>query len=265
MKSAIFRIRWFLTLSVSVLSISLAISQTIPGNGIYVDPSRFALPVPAVQQTFALSERPLGYAAYNPITDNQGNSYIRIGGYRVKGSPYLFSQNVHGYIFLTKNNGVATELAYDTYNQQLQFYIPETQQTGTEKLEDVDSFYISKDENTVKQNMVFINARIIDPSKKYFLQKLVGGNKYSLYKLNKSELQIPSDNYVESDLREFDLEQQYFYLEKGGKALKKIKPSFRFLKNEFKDVTIDNMVNDAELSNDPDIALQMFFLKLDDK
>ena len=249
----------------SFFLISTVFSQiaTNPNGGLYINPSQFAQARPAVEQAFTFSGAPQAYPGYQPILDNSGNSFIRIGNFRVKGNPYLFTKNVDGYIFYG-GKGKAVELAYDTYAQQLDYYDSKTQKTGINKLNDVDSFYIKGDGSLVKQDLFFINARFVDPSKKFFLQKLFTGSNYNLYKLNKSALQIMSSNYIESDLREFSLNQEYFYTITGSKMMKKIKLSAKFLHEEFENTSSKIPVNDDELSADPDTVLKHFFSKLDE-
>ena len=231
-------------------------------NGGNTELSRFPLPKPAIAQSFVAVMPSNAYSGYKTVSDDQGHSYIRVGNFRVQGSPYLFNSNVQGYLFLGQKKGAQVQLAYDTYGQQLEFYRPDNGEVGTKQLNEIDSFYIISDGKAVKENLFFVNARVIDPSKKYFLQQLLDGDKFSLYKLNKSSLQIVNDNYIESDLREFANDQEYFYLEAGKKTLKKFKPNLRSVKNEFTQADISTMLTDEELSADTDQALKKFFTYL---
>ena len=53
----------------------------------------------------------------------------------------------------------------------------------------------------------------------------------------KSELNYVSENYIQSELREFEMQSEYYYKSADEKGLKKIKPNAYSVAKEFKNVT----------------------------
>ncbi|HNP53794.1 MAG TPA: hypothetical protein PKK69_04235 [Ferruginibacter sp.] len=189
-------------------------------------------------------------------------SYRKIGTFKVIGSPYFWGGEVRGDIFTAKEKGVDVFVDYDTYYQQLEVHNSKQSEKMNMSLKDVDSFFLYiRDETGNKKQFFFINATFLDKGKKMFIQELFKGEKCSLYKGYKSTLGYVSTNYVESELRQFDLETEYFYYSQATSGkLKKLKLSDKALIAEFKDIRdITDLVKSGDLEKNPETTLLTIF------
>ena len=83
---------------------------------------------------------------------------------------------------------------------------------------------------------------------------------FQLYKKYKSTLEIVTTNYIESDLRQFDLSYDYYYLNKNTGEMKKIRYSYNGLKKEFAPIKdISSLINNNKLSGNRDIVINTIF------
>ena len=82
--------------------------------------------------------------------------------------------------------------------------------------------------------MKFIYGSFLGTKEKFYYLEVCKGDKYSLYKRYKSDLGYVSTNLAQSELRQFDLEYEYFYFEEGKDGLKKIKANPSSVIKEFK-------------------------------
>ena len=90
--------------------------------------------------------------------------------------------------------------------------------------------------------------------------ELFTGKRYSLYKRYKSDLGYVSTNYVQSELRQFDLLFDYFYTDTEGKGVKKLKPNVSSIIKEFKSVKdISSVLTNDAFAVNPDDALKKAF------
>lgn len=161
-----------------------------------------------------------------------------IGPYKVIGSSYLFGEHHKADLFAPEAKAFNIYVSYNTYNQELEFYSssnpnsPLVKEPGT-----VDSFMIhANKEAGFEHPLKFIYGAALGTKEKYFFQEICKGEFFSLYKRYKSDLGYSSSNYVQSELRQFDLQYEYYYQEKGSKSLKKIKPNSVSVVKEFKSV-----------------------------
>jgi hypothetical protein len=95
---------------------------------------------------------------------------------------------------------------------------------------------------------------------KIFLQVMAKGPRFTLYKAYKSTLEIVSSNYVQADLRQFDLNYDYYYTDTQNPGLKKLKKNKDAIRKEFKNVkdlsTFAELENFAQI---PDEVLKSVF------
>lgn len=196
------------------------------------------VPTSASSQFGAWRDPALNHNALLKEKTGEG-SFIIIGGFKVKGSPYLFGPSHKGNMFSTEAMAYNIKLSYNTYNQELEFITtsnpdkPLVKEPGT-----VDSFLIQKDiANNILGDLKFIYGSILGTKDKAYYQEIFAGPKFTLYKKYKSELNYVSENYIQSELREFEMQVEYYYKTADEKGLKKIKPNAYAVAKEFKNVT----------------------------
>jgi hypothetical protein len=244
--------------SVTLLCLMLSLygrSQLNPGN------SQFATPAPN-PQTFANTiDAAVGYNAW--ALANNENSFKRIGGYKVKGTPYLFGGAYKGDVYAKNQVGKQVTVGYDTYQQQLEVYMG-SKDPIVKGFTEIDSFVLRADSNTYfKEDMFFLNAGLFDSTKNFFIMKIYEGKRFSLYKAYHSVLGVVSENYVQSELRQFDLNVDFYYFDNAKKGLTRLKLSPKFLKSEFKEFINVGATLDLEILNrNPQFELLKIFIQL---
>ena len=164
--------------------------------------------------------------------------YKLIGPYKVTGSSYLFGEHHKGDMFAPEAKAWNIYLSYNTYNQELEFYStsnpdkPLIREPGT-----VDSFIIHENPAVgIIQSLRLMYGSVLGVKDKYYYQEIYTGNRFSLYKRYKSDLTYSTTNYAQSELRQFDLQIEYYYADAQGKGLKKIKPNAASVIKEFKEI-----------------------------
>ena len=164
--------------------------------------------------------------------------YKLIGAYKVIGSSFLFGEHHLGDIFAPEVKAYNIYISYNTFNQEVEFYskgnpdIPLIREPGT-----LDSFIIHQDlGQKITSNLKFVYGSLLGVKDKYYYQEICTGNQFSLYKRYKSDLGYVSTNYVQSELRQFDLESEYYYTDTASKGIKKIRPNAASVIKEFKDI-----------------------------
>ena len=101
----------------------------------------------------------------------------------------------------------------------------------------LDSFIIHQNiELGILNPLKFVYGSLLGFKDKYYFLEICTGKRFSLYKRYKSELGYVSSNYVQSELRQFDLQYEYYYTDSEGKGIKKLKPNAASVIKEFKDV-----------------------------
>jgi hypothetical protein len=194
-------------------------------------------------------------------------TYQQIGNFKVVGTSYLYGPKLAGDIYTTKERATNIQLSYNTYNQQVEAYQNNSEKPIIMKLADVDSFRLIAARNSdFKEDLLFVNANKIDASRKFFAQHVIAGKRFNLYKAYKSELGYVSTNYVQSELRQFDLSYEYYYSDSTKPGLKKLKVTPGGLKKEFNEIAdITSFANDEELSTNPEYVLGKIFVVLNNK
>lgn len=213
--------------------------------------------------SFAVNAQQLAYVdaaqAYNRILiEKSGDSYMRIKNYKVVGSPYLFGQKNKGDLFAIGETAYNIELSYNTYNNEVEFYSTSNpKQPLNKEVEKVDSFIIDKNPGIgINEQLKFINSKLLYQDGKDFYLVLLRGSDFDLYKKYTSALGIVSTNYIQSELRQFDIGYEYFYLDKKTKQLKKLKLSNAWLKKEFSTVAdVSSLLQGDQLQRNPENVL----------
>jgi hypothetical protein len=184
-----------------------------------------AAPDPALRHNRLLQER----------TDE--GVFTVVGNFKVKGSAFLFGGRNKGNLFGREATAFNIYLNYNTYNQELGFYSTSNPVNALVKEPgEVDSFILHTEKDAgILSPVKFVYGAHIGSKEKAYYQEVYAGQQYSVFKKYKSELGYVSSNYTQSDLRQFDLVAEYYYIG-PDKKLKKIKSGTSAVVKEFKGV-----------------------------
>ena len=220
--------------------------------------SAFAQPVPGYVDP-AISHNRL-------IREQTGEGvYKLIATYKVVGSSYLFGAKHQGDLYSTDAKAFNIQLSYDTYNQNVEFYStanpekPLVKEPGT-----VDSFVLHADEATgLTVPEKFIYGAHLGTSEKAYFQEIFRGPRFSIFKRYKSDLGYVSDNYIQSELRQFDLLYDFYYVDEEKKTVKKIKANASSVVKEFRGVKdLSAVVSADDFFVNPNEAFRKAFIYL---
>jgi len=189
---------------------------------------------------------------YNRLVIEKGNgTYQQIKNFRVTGTSFLYGEKNKGSMYASNESGNNILLTYDTYSQNVDFYPSSgtgpalTKEPGT-----LDSFVINKKPEAMLENDIkFVYGSIVGSKDKAYFQVVSKGKKVSLYKKYNAELGMVTTNYIQSELRQFNILVEYFYADSTGKIVKKLKISPKTLVKEFvliKDLSA--IINDDDLT-----------------
>lgn len=221
--------------------------------------------LPALSQQLSYSDPAVMYQRILLEKSGEG-SYQKIGNFKVIGTSFLYGGNQRGNVYTPSEKAEDATISYDTYNQQIL-----VMQKGQDKelamsIRDVDSFTMNIIDKKVDLGLKFINAQQKDPSKKFFMAVISEGPRFNLYKVYTSTMGYVSTNYIQSELRQFDLLADYYYCDNSKKGLKKIRLSEKSVKSEFKDVAdLTETLNSVSLEKNPEQALSEVFKVLNAK
>jgi hypothetical protein len=175
---------------------------------------------------------------HNKLLRQTDGMYKVIGTYKVIGSSFLFGEHLIGDMFAPEAKAYNIFISYNTYNQEVEFYStgnPDkslVKEPGT-----LDSFIIHQNIGMgILNPMKFVYGSVLGVKDKCYFLEICIGKRFSLYKRYKSELEYATGNYVQSELRQFDLEYEYYYTDSEGKGIKKLKPNAASVIKEFKEV-----------------------------
>ena len=196
--------------------------------------------------------------AYNKYSILKGeNETVQIGAFKVIGSPYLLGikhpANVYG------KKGVANSVfaGYDTYRQEVEVYLDQSNSSFKKNFHEIDSFTLLTNPET--DSLHFVNFFDKGFKEKVFLQVVKDGKKIELLKTFKSELGATS-NYVQSDLRQFDLDITYYSYDKLEMKFSKLKLSKKDLKQKFPQAKeLIEAEDDNNLKDNPEQFLKSLF------
>ncbi len=174
--------------------------------------------------------------------------YKLIGTFKVVGTPYLYGEKNKGHLFSPEATAFNIFLSYNTYSQELEFCStsnpdkPLVKEPG-----EVDSFVILPNiELGILTPLKFVHGKHIGSKENAYYEEIYSGDKYSIYKKYKSELGYVSTNYIQSELRQFDLGLDYYY-NSPDKQMKKLKANSSTVIKEFKNVKDLSLVINEEI------------------
>jgi hypothetical protein len=195
------------------------------------------------------------------MLEKGGTEVVRIGSFKVTGTPYLFGEKNDGNVFTPSANTLNVQVSYNTYSQAIE--IVEQGKSAPFILEnrDVDSFYLKVvNQENISQPLFFVHGKYIYSKEKQFFQLVYKGSQFSLYKKYYATLGYVGTNYIQSDLRQFDLNFDYYYTNQADQKIKKLKLSSSAIQKEFKTKTgITEFFQSEEFSNNPEQALIKVF------
>ncbi|MBL7742904.1 MAG: hypothetical protein JNN00_05445, partial [Chitinophagaceae bacterium] len=189
--------------------------------------------------------------AYNRLLIEKGSgTYRQVSNYKVTGTAYLFGEQNNGAIYSPNETGNNILITYDTYTQNVIFYPSANGPALTKEPGTVDSFLIKKNtEAMLEKDILFVYGSTLGVKDKVYFQAVSRGKRVSLYKKYTSELVIVSTNYIQSELREFKINVDYYYADSTGKGLKKLKISSKALAKEFASVKdLSGIINEDDLT-----------------
>lgn len=186
--------------------------------------------------------------------------YRNVGIYKVKGNSYLMKGNNVSDLFSILGYGTNLALVYDTYTQQVAVMQPDKKSVINLSMDEVDSFYLKVDNDKLLTGpMMFKNMTKIDPSVKSYMQELVRGGKYSLYRSYYADMKNAAMDVAQTNLKEFEIRSDYYFIDntKGTeKKLVKIKGNLKNLKEYFKnDTDALQVLNNNSLPVDQKLTL----------
>lgn len=181
-----------------------------------------------------------------------------IGPYRVIGTSYLFGERNKGNIYSTDATAINIQVGYNTYNQEVEFVSPSNPGKPLIKSPgEVDSFlFLANKSLGSESDMKFIYGKHLGSSEKAYFLELATGPKAGIYKRYKADVGYVSSNYVQSELRQFDLLYDYFIYNPTSKTLKKVKNNFSSLLKELKAIQdVSAVFTASAFAENPDKAL----------
>jgi hypothetical protein len=192
----------------------------------------------------------------------EDRTYTQIGNYKVIGSSYVYGRHHLGNLYAKGETGLNIYLSYNVYNQDVEFYSssnasePLVKEIGT-----VDSFLLRRD-SLISEDLRFYYGPVIGSREQtYFLASYTGPT-YQLYKCYKVQIGVVSTNYIQSDLRQFELSYDYYYKGPQMKEPKKLKQGFYALKKEFSKLNSGSLLDEGLYNANPDEEMKKLFERL---
>lgn len=189
-------------------------------------------------------------------------NYKLIGPYKVVGTPYVFDEKSKGNLFSPEAKAFNIFLSYNAYKQEVEFYStsnpdkPLVKEPG-----EVDSFvFLPNLELGIVKPLKFVYGSTIGSDEKAYYQEVFAGPKFGIYKKYKAELGYVSSNYIQSELRQFDLLCDYYFVDVKDKKVKKIKANAYNVIKEFKGVKdLSAVITNDDFDSNPDEAFRKAF------
>lgn len=209
------------------------------------------------------------YINHNKLIQNtaQGGGYYLIGPYKVQGSPYFNKDTVLGTFYSKTETVLNIYLRYELFNQNLEFISSANkEQALVKEIGELDSFLLFRNEKKgIKEDLKFVDAKMLGVDDKAYYCVLYKGPKYSIYKRYTSELIIPLAKAGIAEMREFETQVEYWYMNEITKELIKLAPTAGAVKKEFRDVKdLSTVLKGLSMFNNPDKALKKTFIYLNE-
>ncbi|HMK26367.1 MAG TPA: hypothetical protein VK483_10080 [Chitinophagaceae bacterium] len=196
------------------------------------------------------------------IQKTEGGVYKQVGVFKVVGTSYLFGEKNKGNLFSPEAKAYNIFLSYNTYNQEVEFYSSgNPDKPLVKEPRTVDSFLIQENISLgINHPLKFVYGTHLGSSEKFYFLEIYAGPQYSIYKRYKSDLGYVATNYVQSDLRQFDLLYDYYYTDSGKGGPKKIKANSSSIIKEFKNIKdISPVFTNEAFATNQEEALRVAF------
>lgn len=204
-------------------------------------------------------------AAYLKVMLEKGGegTYQQIGSFKVIGTSYLFGDKLIGNVYAGKEKSENVSLGYNMYKQELDLYTnPAANAKISRPAASIDSFVVFKSQSEfLTEDLLFYSSSLLQSDlKACFLQVVCKGKRYTLFKAYSAVFDYVSTNYIQSDLRQFSIEYNYYYLDMATRQLKKLKLSRKKMMDEFKSVKdIGPYYNNETFDLNPEQSLKTIF------
>lgn len=155
------------------------------------------------------------------IVQNWSGDYIRIGQYKVKGSPYLLGESFPGTLTYKGGAKSDTKILYDLYNQRAG---ADVKNSILESDQVVEEFSISLPAKFGGNTLLFKSTEAYgNASMKNYFNVLEEGSKTSFLKVFKIKLAGDPSNMMDKEQKVFEQYYEYYLYNKTTKELGKIK------------------------------------------
>jgi hypothetical protein len=191
------------------------------------------------------------------IAQNWSGEYIRIGQYKVRGTPYLLGESFPG--TLTYKGGVKSDakILYDLYNQKAGADVKNNILESDQALEE---FSISLPAKFGGNTLLFKSTEAYgNTSLKNYFNVLEDGTKVSLLKIFRIKLVSDPSNMMDKEQKIFEQYYEYYLYNKTSKELNKIKLKEKDIAKQLGD---DFFLKDLIEKGDLDISKEVDAIKL---
>jgi hypothetical protein len=155
------------------------------------------------------------------IAQNWAGDYIRIGQYKVKGTPYLLGESFPGTLTYKGGAKSDTKILYDLYNQKAGADVKNSILQSDQALEE---FTITLPAKFGGNTLLFKSTEVFgNTSLKNYFNVLEDGTKVSLLKIFKIKLVSDPSNMLDKEQKIFEQYYEYYLYNKTTKELSKMK------------------------------------------
>lgn len=184
---------------------------------------------------------------------------VRVGPYKVKGSPFLLGEAFQGFIKYTNNTSITqVNILYDTYNQKVG---KAENNELIEANEPVQEFFLTLPEKYGAAKLLFRNGAYYgEASGKHYYNVLVQGEKISLLKLFKNKVVPDPENLYSKDERIFEQSYEYYMYDAVSKSVSRLKLREKELLGKLNDqgkLKAFLQTNKLDITNEADLV-QLF-------
>jgi hypothetical protein len=191
------------------------------------------------------------------IVENWKDEYIRIGQYKVRGTPYLFGESFPGTLTFKGGSKSNTNILYDLYNQKAGADVKNNiLESGLE----LDEFTIMLPAKFGGNTLLFKStAAFGNASLKNYFNVLEDGARLSFLKLFRIKLLSDPSNMMDKEQKIFEQYYEYYLYNKASKELTKIKLREKDFNKQLGD---DLFVKDFIAKGNLDVSLEINAVKL---
>lgn len=191
------------------------------------------------------------------IAQNWAGDYVRIGQYKVKGTPYLLGESFPGTITYRGGTKADAKILYDLYTQKAG---EDVRNTIAEATQPVEQFTILLPEKFGEEKLLFQSSDMFgNESLKVYFNVLEDGSKASLLKVFKIKLVSDPVNMMDKEQKLFEQYYEYYLYNKTTKELAKIKLKAKDFSKQLGD---DNFVKTFIDNGDLDVSNEKHAIKL---